>query len=48
MEDQEIVYKSIGEVKNNFSKPDDPKKIRAYRSEVCSQLVVPVGLIRLA
>jgi tRNA (adenine37-N6)-methyltransferase len=34
LEDQEIVYKSIGEVKNNFSKPDDPKKIRNSQSQL--------------
>jgi len=30
----EIVYESIGEVKNNFSKPDDPKKIRNSQSQL--------------
>jgi tRNA-Thr(GGU) m(6)t(6)A37 methyltransferase TsaA len=31
---REIVYESIGEVKNNFSKPDDPKKIRNSQSQL--------------
>lgn len=31
---REIVYESIGEVKNNFSKPDDPKKIRNSKSQL--------------
>jgi len=31
---REIVYESIGEVKNNFRKPDDPKKIRNSKSQL--------------
>jgi formylmethanofuran dehydrogenase subunit E len=31
---REIVYEPIGEVKNNFSKPDDPKKIRNSESQL--------------
>ena len=30
----EIVYEPIGKVKNNFSKPDDPKKIRNSKSQL--------------
>jgi len=31
---REIVYESIGEVKNNFCKPDDPKNIRNSKSQL--------------
>ena len=34
MDNQKIVYEPIGEVRNNYCKPDDPKKIRNSKSQL--------------
>jgi tRNA (Thr-GGU) A37 N-methylase len=34
LEELEIVYKSIGVIRNNFRKPDDPKEIRNSQSQL--------------
>jgi tRNA-Thr(GGU) m(6)t(6)A37 methyltransferase TsaA len=34
MEEPEIVYKSIGIIRNAFSKPEDPEKIRNSQSQI--------------
>ncbi len=34
LDDHKIVYESIGEVRNNYCEPDDPKKIRNSKSQL--------------
>ena len=34
MDGHKIAYESIGEVRNNYCKPDDPKKIRNSKSQL--------------